>query len=281
MEPYVFFAVLAAAFCHASWNAGLKLKLEPAVAITLTAVGAGVVALPLAPFAGMPDAASWPYLAASLGLHYVYWRVLGEAYSTGDLGQVYPIARGTAPLLTTIGGVLVWGEFLSPGGFAGVAMLGCGVLLLSLKGGRSLAEVDKRAVGFAFATAAVISLYTLVDGRGSRLSGNPHAYSILLFVLDGVMMAAYGAIWQRASIASVPRRLIPAILGGGGLSLAAYWIALWAMTKAPIALVAAVRETSVLFAAAIGVFILKEPVIGARVAAAVLVVAGLVLIRLS
>ncbi len=281
MDLHVFLAVLAAALCHASWNAGLKLKLEPAVAITLTAIAAGVVALPLLLVTGLPAQPSLPYLATSLGLHYVYWRVLGEAYKTGDLGQVYPIARGTAPLLTAVGGVAFWGEVIAPAGFIGIGLLASGVLLLSLRGGRPLASVDKRAIGFAFATAGTIAFYTLIDGHGSRLSQNPHGYSVLLFVLDGVMMAVYGAVRQWSGLASVPIRLLPVALGGGGLSLAAYWIALWAMTVAPIALVAAVRETSVLFAAAIGVFILKEPLIGARVLAALLVMTGLALIRLA
>ena len=281
MDLHVFLAVLAAALCHASWNAGLKLKLDPAIAITLTAVAAGVAALPLLPWTALPASAAWPYLAASLALHLVYWIVLAEAYRTGDLGQVYPIARGTAPLITTTGSAFVLGETLPAGSLSGVVLLASGVVLLSLRGGRSLAAFDGRAIGFALATAVTIAAYTLVDGQGVRAAGGAHGYTLMLFFLDGVMMAVYGALRQRAAIRKVPPRQLPLMLGGGALSLIAYWIALWAMTVAPIALVAAVRETSVLFAAAIGVLVLKEPLLGWRLVAAGLVVTGLVLIRLS
>lgn len=281
MELHVFLAVLAAALCHAAWNAGLKLDIDPVLAITLTAVSAGVVAMPLLPVVGLPSWDAWPYLAASLALHLVYWTALAEAYRTGDLGQVYPIARGTAPLATTAASAAILSEVPGPRGVAGVVLLTAGVVLLSLKGGRPLASIDRRAVGFALLTAVTISAYTIVDGQGARIAGNPHGYAVLFFALNGVMMLAYGAARHGRVLLAPAGKNAAAVLAGGALSVASYWIALWAMTKAPIPLVAATRESSVLFAAAIGIFVLREPVIGARIAAALLVVAGLVLVRLA
>lgn len=281
MDAHVFLAVLAAALCHALWNAALKVRIDPGVAITMIAVASGIAATPAAPFVGLPAVQSWPYLFASLIIHVFYYIWLAEAYRSGDLGQVYPIARGAAPLMTALGSALIFGEELGAVRWAGILLLTGGVLLLSFRGGRIGAEGNGRAVGFALATACVICAYTLVDGRGARLSENPHGYAVWLFVLDGALMAAVGAVRQRAQIREALGASWLFMLGGGALSVVSYWIAIWAMSLAPIGIVAAVRETSVLFAAALGFFLLREPLTGARIAAAVLVVAGLVLIRLG
>lgn len=282
MDPIVFLAVLAAALFHACWNAGLKMKVDPAVAVSILAVAGGVVALPLLLVTGWPIAAAWPYLAASVILHIGYFTALAEGYRAGDLGHVYPIARGTAPLLTTLGSLAVLSEPIAAQGLAGIALLTLGIILLSLRRvGGTGAALETRAIAFALITAVSIATYTLVDGLGARVSGNAHAYAMAFFVLNGIAMGLVGLLRQGSQMRAAMSHgwLIP--LGGGVLSVIAYWIALWAMTVAPIALVAAVRETSVLFAAAIGVLVLGEPVIRARVLAAVLVVAGLGLIRLS
>ncbi len=281
MSTSLFVAVLGAALCHAAWNAALKVRLDPGIAITLISVAAGIIAVPALPVLGIPHPASWPYLAASLAIHLFYYIWLAEAYRTADLGQVYPIARGSAPLITAAGSTLLFGERLVAVAWIGIALLTMGVMLLSVRGGRHGAVFDGRAVGFALATAATISAYTLIDGRGARLSQAPHAYAAWLFVLDGVMMAAYGWARQRQGICAVPANAYAVLLGGGALSLASYWIAIWAMSLAPIPLVAAVRETSVLFAAAIGVIWLKEPLLAPRMLAAMLVVGGLALLRLA
>ncbi len=281
MDAHVFVAVLGAAFCHALWNAALKIRIDPAVAITMVAVASGIAAAPAAPIVGLPAPQSWPYLSASLIIHVFYYIWLAEAYRTGDLGQVYPIARGSAPLMTALGSALIFGEVLGAVRWAGILLLTSGVILLSIRGGRIGSAGDSRAVGFALATACVICAYTLVDGRGARLSQNPHGYAVWLFVLDGALMAAVGALRQRAQIREAIGASWLLMLGGGALSVVSYWIAIWAMSLAPIGIVAAVRETSVLFAAALGVLVLKEPLTGARIAAAVLVVAGLMLIRLD
>ena len=255
--------------------------IDPAIAVTLVAVAAGIVAAPLLPVVGLPARASWPLLGASVVIHLFYHVALAQAYRAGDLGQVYPIARGSAPLLTALGSVLFLSETPGTGGVLGITLLTIGVILLSLRGGRVAGAFDKRAVGFALATAVTIATYTLVDGHGARLSGNPHAYAAWFFVLDGVMMAVFGWVRQADGIRGALPHCKGLALGGGALSMISYWIAIWAMTVAPIALVAAVRETSVLFAAAIGFLLLNEPLVRVRVVAGLLVMGGLALIRLS
>jgi drug/metabolite transporter (DMT)-like permease len=280
MDPFVFAAVLLAGACHAAWNAVLKLRLDPFRTIALIAIASAIVALPALPFVGVPPAAAWPWLIASLALHLGYYIGLTEAYRTGDMGQVYPIARGSAPLMTAAMTTTFLGERLGLIGWGGIVVLVSGILLISLHGGRDLARLDRRAIGFAFFTAITICGYSLVDGIGARTAGSAHSYSVTLFLLDGLMMAVFALLRNgRTTVTDMSRHWKAAFIGGT-LSLVAYWIAIWAMTVAPIALVAALRESSVLFGAAIAVIFLKEPLQASRIVAACLIVAGLVLIRL-
>ena len=280
MDLFVFLAVLAAAACHAGWNALLKLEVEPVVATSLVAAASGMVALPFVIFVGLPSLAAWPYILASVAIHIVYYLALAQAYRFGDLGQVYPIVRGTAPLMTAILAALWLGEGIGGYGWIGVIVLATGILLLAVRGGRALGRFDVRSVGFALLTSLTITAYTLVDGLGARVSGSALQYAVWLFLLSGGAMAVYG-------FARIGRRLAgdfaanwKLAMAGAALSTAAYAIAIWAMTVAPIALVAALRETSVLFAALLGMVLLREPVLPARIAAACLVLAGVVLVRL-
>jgi drug/metabolite transporter (DMT)-like permease len=280
LENAVFLAVLFAALCHAGWNALIKVGLDPLSTTTLISIGAGVVALAALPFAGMPAAASWPWIAASTVIHLFYFAALIESYRTGDLGQVYPIARGSAPLMTAVASLVLVGEHLSLLSWSGIVALAAGVLLLSARGGRELAHVDRRAVGFALLTAMTICAYSVVDGIGARLSANPISYSLWLFIGIAMVLPPY-ALWRDG------RDVIPAMqrywlrgFAGGGLQVISYGIALWAMTLAPIAIVASLRETSVLFGAILAVTVLKEPLRAMRVVAALLILCGLVLLRL-
>ena len=281
VDPFVFGAVLVAAAMHAGWNAFLKIRLEPFLAMTLIAVCSTCAALPLLAVFGWPKAEAWPWLFGSLVLHLAYYTSLAEAYRRADMSQVYPIARGGAPLLTACASVLLIGEPISAQAALGIVLLGGGVTLLSMRGARKDQSLDPVAVGFALATAVIICGYTLVDGMGARAAGDAHAYSAALFVINGVPIAVLAVWWRGATGLKEMSRFSGPGLVGGALSLGSYWIAIWAMTVAPIALVAALRETSVLFAAVIAVVVLKEPFGPVRAAAAALMIAGMLLIRLQ
>jgi drug/metabolite transporter (DMT)-like permease len=281
MENFVFLAVLFAAACHAGWNALIKVGLDPLSTTTLISIGSGVVALLLLPFVGVPARAAWPWLISSVVIHLFYFASLIEAYRTGDLGQVYPIARGSAPLMTATVATLFIGEKLSLIGWSGIVALVAGVFLLSVDGGRDLARIDRRAVGFALITALTICGYSVVDGIGGRLAGDPNAYSLWLFVGISLVMLPYALYRDGRDVIPVMRNYWRRGFAGGALQVLSYGIAIWAMTVAPIAIVATLRETSVLFGAVIAVIVLKEPLRAVRIAAALLIVCGLVLIRLQ
>jgi drug/metabolite transporter (DMT)-like permease len=281
LDSFVFAAVLFAAACHAGWNAAIKTGLDPLSSTVLITSGAGLVSLALLPFAGLPPAEAWPWVIASVVIHLFYFIGLSEAYRTGDLGQVYPLARGSAPLMTAGVTTLVLGEQLSLTGWSGIVILAAGVLLLSLRGGRLLQPPDRRAVFFALFTALTICLYSVVDGIGGRTAGNPHPYTLAMFIGNALVMLVYFAIRRGPAGIAPMLRTWPVGLAGGSMQLLSYGIAIWAMTLAPIALVAALRETSVLFGAMIAVVFLKEPMRPARIVAALMIVTGLVLIRLS
>ena len=280
MDSLVFAAVLFAAACHAGWNAAIKGGFDTVSTTSFIAIGAGVVALVLLPFAGLPPAPAWPWVIASVIIHLLYFIGLSESYRVGDLGQVYPIARGTAPLMTASLSTVLIGEALSPLAWMGIVALAAGVLLLSARGGRTLARFDAHATGLALFTATTICAYSLVDGMGARLAGSALAYTASLFIGNAVALAGYG-------FARRGKEAIPALikywktgLAGGTLQLLSYGIVIWAMTVAPIAIVAALRETSVLFGSVLAVVFLKEPLHALRIGAALMIVAGLLLIRL-
>ncbi|WP_179404577.1 EamA family transporter [Burkholderia guangdongensis] len=276
----VFLAVLCAAVLHAGWNAMIKVRLDPFLAMTLLCIACGVIAVPALCVTGLPPRAAWPWVAASVTLHLGYYVSLSEAYRRADMGQIYPIARGLAPLIAALVSLTALRETLSAGSVAGIALLGVGVALLSLRGHRHPAGQNRAALGFALLTATMIASYTVVDGMGARTAGDANAYAAMLFVVDALPMPALCVCrYGLAGMAPMRRFLLPGF-AGGAMALVAYWTVIWAMTVAPIALVAAVRETSVVFAGFIAVFILKEPFSRVRAVAATLTVAGLALLRL-
>jgi drug/metabolite transporter (DMT)-like permease len=281
MDSFVFAAVLFAAACHAGWNAVIKRGLDPLATTALISIGAAIVSAAFLPVVGLPAAAAWPWCAASVLIHLFYFVALIEAYRAGDMGQVYPIARGSAPLMTATATTLFVGERLGFAGWCGIVLLVAGVVLLSLRGGRDLARLDRRAVGFALFTAVTICAYSVVDGLGARLAGSANAYSIALFVGNALVLLIYALIRGGWAVVPAMARHWGIGLAGGTLQAGSYGIAIWAMTVAPIAIVAALRETSVLFGAAIAVVFLKEPLRASRIVAALMIVAGLALIRLS
>lgn len=281
MEPSVFMAILLAAAFHAGWNAIVKIDLDRFLSITLISLAAGVVAVAVLPFVAIPRAAAWPWLLISPVLHTGYNLFLIQAYRAGDLGQVYPIARGAAPLLVSFAMMFGFGEMLTPPAMAGVGLLIAGVWLMSIRGARGLAKLEGKAIAYALGTSVFIASYTLTDGLGARANGDAHGYAVWLFLLDGLLMLAVLLATRGVSGLWALRPYRWSGLAGGSMSLGAYWIVIWATTVAPIALVAALRESSVLFAAAISVLILREPLTRWRTLSVFAIVAGIVMTRMS
>jgi drug/metabolite transporter (DMT)-like permease len=281
MTLFVFAAVLAAALMHAAWNALIKVRTDRFASISLTALGMTITALPVVPFVAFPSAEMWPWLIASVVIHIGYRLFLVRAYEVGDLAQTYPLARGTAPLITTIGGVVLVGEFPGVLGVTGIALLSAGTFLMSLRGGTELSRLNGAAVGYALVASLFISGYTLADGIGARLGETALSYAAWLFVCDGICAMAIGFYYRgRGMLTTLAAEWKIGALTGF-LSAAAYGIAMWAMTKAPIASVASLRETSILFAMAISVFLLGERMTAWRSAAALSILAGVIALRLG
>jgi drug/metabolite transporter (DMT)-like permease len=281
MTLAVFFAVLAAAAMHAAWNALIKMRGDRFASISLTSLGMSLAALPVSPFVEFPDADVWPFIAASLAIHVGYRLFLVMAYEAGDLAQTYPLARGAAPLMTTVGAVFLLAELPTPLAVLGIVLLSTGTLLMSFRGGRGLGKLDRRAVGFALTTSIFVTGYTLTDGSGARLAATASSYAAWLFLCDGLVSMAVGFYYRGRSLVPIMKTEWHIGVLTGLLSAASYWIAMWAMTKAPIASVAALRETSILFAMLISVFALGEKMTGWRAAAALCIVAGVVALRLG
>ena len=280
--------VLVGALLHAGWNTLIKAGGDKELDVALVHSLGALVCLPLLAWTGLPPREAWPFLAASLCIHVAYYVTLTGAYQHGELGATYPIMRGSAPMLVALGSATVLGESLSAAAWVGVCAITLGVMLVGLARPAEALH-HKRAVGFALANACVIAGYTFVDGSGVRVAtaagSTAAAYVVLLFVLDGVPYPALVAWRCRASgraamWAYVRQRWLLATLGGLA-SLGSYWIALWAMTRAPVAAVSALRETSVLFATLLSVLVLKERFGLQRAIGAAVIVAGVVALRLS
>ncbi|HEX9904788.1 MAG TPA: EamA family transporter [Propylenella sp.] len=280
MTAAVTFAVLVAAFCHASWNAMIRMRGDKLVTITLLVAAAGLMALPGLLVVPVLPAAAWPYLIASAIIHVGYNTFLALSYHHGELTKVYPLVRGSAPLTTLVVSLLFLDEAVNGSEIAGIVVLATGIMALTLdRGWRALISSPQILV-YAGATSLCITAYTVSDGLGARAAGNAHHYVIWLFVVDAVpMVLAALLIRRQAFIAAVGANWIPGLLGGA-LSLAAYWIVIWAFTVAPIPIVAALRETSILFALLIGMIWLGEKVTSVRAASIVTVLCGLALMQI-
>jgi drug/metabolite transporter (DMT)-like permease len=280
LSLFVFLAVLIAAALHAGWNALIKIRLDPFLAMTLICFTCGVIALPALLVTGLPKAEAWPWIIASVVIHLGYYLFLAEAYRRADMGQIYPIARGAAPLMTALASLAVVHDPISAGNGIGILLLGAGVLLISLRGHRHLMAPSKVAVSCALLTAITISSYTIVDGMGARVAGDANAYAAALFAVDAYPMLIICLLWKGFKGVKPALGFLAPGFAGGAMSLAAYWIAIWAMTVAPIALVAAIRETSVLFGGLIAVVFLKEPMTRVRAVSGAFILGGLFCMRM-
>jgi len=270
--------VLAAAAMHAAWNTLVKASRDVMLDTALVAAGASVIGAVLLPFAPPPAPASWPFIFMSVVLHLGYYTALVGAYRSGDLSHAYPLMRGLPPLLVALAGMALLNEHPTPGMWAGIGLVSVGVLVL---GGfhRLFVGANARSTAFALANAAIIAGYTVVDGAGVRAAGTAAGYALWLFFLEGLPFVLAVAWLRRGHFAAhVCTHWWRGALGGA-LTVGAYGIVLWAMARAPVAAVAALRETSVIFVALIGAMLLKEPFGRRRIAGACLVACGVALIR--
>ncbi len=274
MTPLVTAAVLLAAVTHASWNAIAHKITDKLVGFTLISGGGLAIGVALACGTAFPAAGAWPYLFASAGVHIAYYALLMTSFRLGDFGQAYPIARGTAPLVVTVLAAVFAHEVPDGWAAAGIAV-SCagltGVALWGLRGRRP----DWAAIGAALATGLTIAAYTVLDGLGVRASGSSVGYIAWLMAVQGTVLPAY-AVWKwRGETVTLLRPFAWLGLLGAALSVAAYGLVLWAQTKAELAPIAALRESSIIVGAAIGAVFFKERFGLPRIAAAGLLVVGI------
>ena len=273
-------AVLGAALLHASWNALLKAGRDAQLDTALVALSGTVVALPLTLFVEAPAPASWPFIAATVTVHVGYYAALAAAYRLGDLSHAYPIMRGVAPLIVALVGGFFFAERLSASAWTGVLLICGGVLSLAFVGRRKGGKDASATTLWALSSAAIIAVYTMIDAAGVRCSGGAERYLVWLFVFLGLPYGLTIAALKRGAFLRHAARHWWRGVAGAILSGLSYGIALWAMTRAPVAIIAALRETSVIFAALLGAWLLKEGHLRARLAGAAAVLAGLIALKL-
>ena len=279
MDLFVTFAVLCAAVTHATWNAFVKTGDDHLISITGIAAASALIALFVYPFSDAPAPASWPYIGLSVGLHVGYMIALSQAYRYSDFSSAYPIARGTAPVLVFAWSLLVLKESLSAQELLAVSGIIIGIMVFST---RRLGRVvnDRKALFYALLTAFFIASYTLVDGIGVRLAASVNGYMVWMTGLEIFPLLLY-TYYRRGPrvFSAIAHNALPMMMRGV-LAVGGYWIVIWAMTQAPIALVAALRETSIIIAALIGAYYFKEPSGIRRIIAAVIVCISVVILRL-
>ena len=278
MDLTIFLAVLFAAALHATWNALVKGNSDKIMGMTAVVLGHAPFALLAMPFVPLPAMASWPYLAAGVALHLGYQLFLMFSYRIGDLTQVYPIARGSAPLIVAGVSITFLGVQLSSSSLVAIAIIGCGIMsLVFVRNSDGLA--NPRAAAMALATGCFIASYSLCDGLGARQAGTAVGYYAWLTLFNAVLFALIIRVTKPGTLSQLPSRGRMIALIGGGASFLAYAIVTWAFTMAPIALVTALRETSIVFAFIIGVVFLKEPLNLAKVASTMATLLGVAILK--
>lgn len=275
MTAPVLAIVLLAALLHALWNALVKVSGDRAITLGLVAVGHCLPALMLLPFVPMPVAAAFPFIIASTVIHWAYYYFLNISYRFGDLSLIYPIARGTAPVMVALGATIWADEHLSFWVWVGILTISAGIMILA-----AVRHADKRGIGAALLNSAIIAAYSVIDGIGIRLSGAPIGYVVWLFAAE-IFVAVFVLGFGLNRVRNIGTKALVLGLAGGVISGLAYGLALFAKTLAPIGIVSAVRETSVIFAALIGVVWLREGPARRRLTAATIVAGGVMILALS
>ena len=278
MEFHVFLAVMFAAVMHASWNAVIRSGGNRYQGMLLLTVTQGAMGLLMALFMPMPSGVVWLWVLGSGVFHTGYKLFLAAAYQHGDLSRVYPIARGAAPMMVVIVGFILLPDSVQAKEYLGIGLIGAGVMMMAQ--GVFASGETRTLIPLALGSAACTAGYSMVDGMGARVAGNATMYTAWLFIFDALIFSSVTAVTRGRAVFMATRKawLVGAL--AGALSLTTYWIVVWAMTVAPIALVAAVRETSVLFAVLIGIFWMREKASRGKFIAALVIVFGIVVIRL-
>ena len=277
-------AVLCAAALHALWNSLVKSADDKFLSSAVVAIWCGAIALLAALVLPRPGGAAMPFIVASAIIHIVYFFLVGQLYRSADLSVAYPIMRGLAPLIAAMIALATLGEKPGPIASLGVVTLVAGVLGMGASG-LAHGRIDRRTILVALANSAVIAVYSVIDGQGARVSGAGSAFAFAYNSwADALTALAYLPIilWLRgrSAVGAFTKGWRLGLVGGGGAFLG-YAIVIWAMTRAPIAAVAALRETSVVFAAIIGVVALREPFHAQRAIAALVILAGVILLRIG
>ena len=278
MDPLIILIILCAACTHATWNTLVKVGNDPLMTGAVLNIATTIIGIALIPIVGPPAEGTWPYLIGSVITHTGYFIFLLNGYRVGDLSHVYPLARGSGPIYAAVLTYFIAGEALTPTGIAAVAIICAAILSLTFIGGR-LTGASKMPVLFGLGTGLFIGSYTLIDGLGVRVAGNPLNFIVWVFVLHGFPIIVL-AFWQRRTnlIASLEANWKRGVLGGA-FGFLGYGLVLWAMSSNPIALVSALRETSVIIATLIGTRYLGEPFGRPRIVAAVAVACGIILLQ--
>ncbi|MDC9596048.1 DMT family transporter [Xenorhabdus anantnagensis] len=281
MTTFLLLSVLGAALLHASWNVLVKISADRFLGISIIVFFAGLISTAGLSWVGLPTLSSLPWLVLSSILHIGYCLFLSRSYATGDLSQVYPIARGSAPLITVFLSWIILQEVLPPLGMLGIGLIITGIILIAFPKGKKSFQMDSRALIAALITSVFTACYTLSDGIGSRASDNALTYILWLFAIHGWSMGVIMYFKYRHKIGQNIRQFWKQGLLGGLMQLLSYGIVIWAMSHAPIVMVAALRETSVLFAMLLSVFILREPFSKMRLLACVVIIIGIVSTKLG
>lgn len=267
---------LLAAILHASWNAFLRTGADRLWSITVMSLAGSVICLPFLFILPLPGSAAWPYILLSAGLQVGYSLFLVAAYRHGELGQVYPIVRGTVPLLVTLGGFLFFGEILGTWQTLGVLLIATGIMSLSL--GKTRAATS--SILFALTTGLIIACYSTVDSLGVKMVEQPVAYALWVLFLFGMMITLAFMITRRGLVVDLKSPVTWKAVGGGVVAMLAYGLVVVAYAYAPAGLVTAVRETSVVFAVLIGALLLGEPLTLRRLLACLIVAGGAISVSL-
>jgi len=280
MTTDVFVMVLGAAFLHAMWNAMIKVNADRLVMVAVMILSQLVIAVSVLPFVDIPPAESWPYIGASTAIHTAYFVFLVMSYRYGDLSHVYPLARGSAPLIIAVVSVVIIGETLDGQATLSVVLIGFGIMSLTLTRGASGFR-EPKAILYALGTGVFIAGYTIADGLGARLADSAHSYIVWLNIFNGIpTLLLVFFIRKDCFFVQVRASWKPGVIAGA-VSLFAYWIVIWATTLAPLALVSAVRETSMIFAVIFGVCFLKEQLNLARLASTAITLLGAVILKMN